>query len=85
MKALLRFVGRLLFVTLLLSSAVLKIKQPTSYTTDVTQGYDSIRGLHSSLSDILPSTNTVALLLWPRSMPTCPSPPLCGSLAPWRD
>lgn len=59
MKGFLRFLGRLLFVTLLLSSAVLKIKQPTSYTTDVTNGYNTIRGLHSGVGDILPSVNTV--------------------------
>ena len=60
MGAALRFTGRILFVTLLLSSAVLKIKQPTSYTTDVTKGYDTVRGLHGSLGDILPSTNAVS-------------------------
>lgn len=62
MKALLRFAGRLLFITLLLSSAVLKIKQPTSYTTEVTQGYDTIRNLHETLPGVLPSTNTVPIL-----------------------
>ncbi len=61
MKGFLRFVGRLLFVTLLLSSAVLKIKQPTTYTTDVTNGYNTIRGLHPALADVVPSTNTVLL------------------------
>lgn len=61
MRGLLRFVGRLLFVTLLLSSAVLKLKQPTSYVTDFTTGYNTIRGLHSSLTDIVPPASTVPL------------------------
>jgi hypothetical protein len=59
MRSVLRFIGRLLFVTLLLSSAVLKIKQPTGYVTEVTKGYDTIRNLHPSITGILPSTTTV--------------------------
>lgn len=61
MRGLLRFVGRLLFVTLLLSSAVLKLKQPTAYVSDFTNGYNTIRGLHSSLTDIIPPASTVPL------------------------
>jgi hypothetical protein len=59
MSGLLRFLGRLLFVTLLLTSAVLKIKQPNTYVTEVTKGYDTIRNLHPAITGLLPSTNTV--------------------------
>lgn len=63
MKSLLRFVGRLLFITLLLSSAVLKIKQPTAFTNDVTNGYTTIRSLHSGVGDFLPTVNSVSICL----------------------
>ncbi len=59
MSSALRFVGRLIFVTLLLSSAVLKIKQPGSYTAEFTNGYNSIRGLHSSVSEVVPKVEQV--------------------------
>lgn len=61
MRALLRFVGRLLFVTVLLSSAVLKIKQPAAHTTEVTDGYNTIRGLHPTLTDVIPPITTVSV------------------------
>ncbi len=59
MNSILRFVGRLAFVTLLLSSAVLKIKQPASQVTDITEGYNTLRGLHPVLNDVIPPIATV--------------------------
>lgn len=61
MTGILRFVGRLLFITLLLTSAVLKIKQPTIFTNEVTNGYTTIRSLHPTVGDVLPTTNSVHL------------------------
>jgi hypothetical protein len=65
MSGLLRFLGRLLFVTLLLTSAVLKIKQPNTYVNEVTKGYDTIRNLHPTITGLLPSTTTVHFSIIP--------------------
>ena len=59
MNSILRFVGRLVFVTVLLTSAVLKIKQPASQVTDITEGYNTLRGLHPVLNDVIPPIATV--------------------------
>lgn len=64
MNSILRFVGRLVFVTVLLTSAVLKIKQPASHVTEITEGYNTLRGLHPVLTDVIPPITTVLSILY---------------------
>jgi hypothetical protein len=57
MKLCFRFIGRLLFISLLLTSAILKIKTPSNEKELVKNGYETIRGLHPSIKYGLPPVN----------------------------
>ena len=60
MRPLIRLVGRLLIISLLLSTAVVKIKVPVKFTEDFIKGYNHIRDQHASLKSILPNIKEVA-------------------------
>lgn len=69
MGAPIRFLGRLLFVTILLTSAVIKIREPSTQVGSLTADYNTIRELHPVVTGVLPTTSTVQMLLF-RSPPT---------------
>lgn len=50
-----RFIGRLLIISLLISAAVNKIKSPTKYKDTFISGYNTVKNQHSILRDNLPS------------------------------
>lgn len=62
MGAPIRFLGRLLFVTILLTSAVIKIREPSTQVGSLTADYNTIRELHPVVTGVLPTTSTVQML-----------------------
>lgn len=62
MASLIKFLGKLLFVSVLLTSAFLKIKEPNDQVALVTSDYNFIRNLHPTVTGILPSTPTVRIV-----------------------
>jgi hypothetical protein len=63
-KLLLRGLGRLIFIALLLTSAVVKIRKPDIYREEVKNGYNNIQQLHPSLKHSLPIVNNKLLIDW---------------------
>lgn len=53
MASLIKFLGKLLFVSVLLTSAFLKIKEPNDQVALVTSDYNFIRNLHPTVTGIL--------------------------------
>lgn len=61
MGALIRFLGRLLFVSLLITSAVVKIREPNTQVAAFTTGYNTLRDIYPSVTNNLPHTTTVII------------------------
>ena len=60
MSGFLRLVGRLLFATLLLTSAVVKVNDPAGSASHIEKGYENIQNIHPTLKSITPTTNQVS-------------------------
>lgn len=59
MRQLIRLLGRLLIISLLLSSAVLKIKTPSKFVDSFMKGYDNIQNQHPILKENMPDLKAV--------------------------
>lgn len=60
MSGFLRLVGRLLFATLLLTSAVVKVNDPAGSAPHIEKGYENIQNIHPTLKSITPTTSQVS-------------------------
>lgn len=61
MGGFIRFLGRLLFVSLLLTSAVVKFREPNTQVAALTTSYNTLRDLYPSVTNNLPPTTTVII------------------------
>lgn len=62
MSKLVRFIGRLLIITILLSSAIMKIKAPSKLESSFISGYNTFKGQSQLLRENLPNSKEVKII-----------------------